>query len=223
MEFMRRWIRDCIKMAFQIDHFQDLPSAMHYLNQEFGIRGVKTQNYLLAEFLREKGNVNSGRDLAKEFARLAIGQLKKFDREFLRIASNSSKCQIGGKELKVDFNHLFDDLREFLQAVGVVTDCQVNTFLGLNRSGKASRILQAEGIQKTKAGEKLAGLKAQNKWITCKECSTIGDAVIALEQPRSCCLVHIDKDFQILCKATQREHKQIQSLRAIERGAPEVD
>lgn len=221
-EFIRRWIRDCIKMAFQIDHFQDLPSAMHYLNQEFG-RGAKTQNYLLAEFIREKGNVNSGRDLAKEFARLAIGQLKKFDRRFLRNASNSSKCQIGGKQLKVDFNHLFDDLRAFLHSVGVVTDCPVNAFLGLSRSGRASRLLQAEGVQKTEPGKKLSALKARKKWITCKECSTIGDAVIALEQPRPYCLVHIDKAFQVLCRATQREHKQIESLRAIEKDAPKVD
>jgi len=222
-EFIRRWIRDCIKMAFMIDHFQDLPSAMHYLNQEFSIRDVKTQNYLLAEMVQEKGAVNSGRDIAKEFARLAIWELRKFDRTFTGRTTNSCKCKIGGKELNVDFNHLFDDLRAFCLSVGVVTDCRVNAFLGLDRSGKASRLLKGEGVEDTKSGKQLARLKANKKWITCKECATIGDAVIALDQPRAWCLVHIDQDFRVLCAATKREHRQILPLRAVEKGVPGVD
>ncbi len=222
-EFIRRWIRECIRIAFNIDHFQDLPSAMHYLNQDFSIRDVKTQNYLFAEMLREKGSVHSGRDMAKEFARLAIGKLRKFDRKFARRTSNSCKCKIGGKELKVDFNNLFDDLRTFLRSVGVVDDCPVNAFLGLNKSGKGARLLQADRVEETKAGKNLAKLKGKEKWVTCKECATIGDAVIALDQPRSWCLVHIDQDFPILCKANGRQHKQILSERAVDRDVPKID
>lgn len=222
-EFIRRWILYGIKMAFRIDHFQDLPSAMHHLNQEFSIRDVKTQNYLLAEMLRRKGSVHSGRDMAKEFARLAIAQLRKFDRQFSSRTSNSCKCKVGGKELKVDFNHLFDDLRAFRRLFDSVDDCEVNAFLGLSKSGKGARLLEVDGVQRTKAGENLAKLKAGDKWITCTQCARIGDAVIALDQPRSWYLVHIDKDFPILCKATGRQHKQILSERAVDTDVPKID
>lgn len=222
-EFIRRWILYCIKMAFRIDYFQDLPSAMHHLNQEFSIRDVKTQNYLLAEMLRKKGSVHSGRDMAKEFARLAIGQLRKFDRKFPRHTTNSCKCKVGGKELKVDFNHLFDDLRDFRRLFDPVDDCEVNAFLGLSKSGKGARLLREDQVQETKSGKNLAKLKAAERWITCTQCATIGDAVIALEQPPSWCLVHIDKDFRLLCRATGRPNKEIPAERAIQSNLPKIE
>lgn len=221
-EFIRRWICDCIKMAFAVDHFQDLPSAMHYLNQEYG-RGPKTQNYLLAEMLRRLGNVHSGRDMAKEFARLAIWEVRKFDRQFRSRISNSCKCKVGGKELKVDFNHLFDDLRAFRRLFDPVDDCEVNAFLGLSKSGKGARLLAAEEVQETKAGRQLAKLKDGRKRITCTQCARIGDAVIALDQPPSWCLVHIDHDFHVLCRATGRQNKPVLSERAVDGNLPRID
>ncbi len=222
-EFIRRWILYCIKMAFRIDHFQDLPSAMHHLNQEFSIRDVKTQNYLLAEMLRKKGSVHSGRAMAKEFGRLAVGQLKKFDREFARRTSNSCKCKVGGKELKVDYNQMFDDLLDFRRLFDPVDDCKVNDFLGLATTGKGARLLQKDRVEETKAGRQLAKLKAGKKSITCTQCRRIGDAVIALDQPPSWCLAHIDEDFSVLCKATGRQNKKILSERAVDNDVPKID
>ena len=47
--------------------------------------------------------------------------------------------------------------------------------------------------------------------------ATIGDALIALEQPASCCLVHVDAAFDDLCRATGRRRRAILSVAACER------
>ncbi|HUT94884.1 MAG TPA: hypothetical protein VMY37_35830 [Thermoguttaceae bacterium] len=222
-EFVRRWIRYYVRMAFCADYYQDLSSALYDLEQDFSIRDVKTGQHALATFLRDKGAVQNGRTLAKELAHFAVVALRKFDHRFQKRTNNSCGCKIGGTELNVDFNHLFDDLRCFLESIDVVADCPINSFLRLNKPGPASRLLsQPDVVEKTKSGEKLAKLRAASRHITCKECQTIGDAVIALDQPPSWCLVHIDKDFCILCKAANREQKLLPSLRAVEKDAPKL-
>ncbi|MHC4398608.1 MAG: hypothetical protein ACYTG0_02910 [Planctomycetota bacterium] len=219
MEFVRRWIRHYIRMAFETDHYQDLSTALYHLEQDFGARGVKATGHAIAALLQQQGKIEDTRTAAKELGRLAVGQLRKFDRRFQRRTPNSCGCKIGDKELKVDFNHLFEDLKEFMSSVDTVRDCPINAFLGFRRDGNADRLLDNPEVrEKTKSGKRLAELNERGKWITCRECATIGDVVIVLDQPPSCCLVHIDEDFNILCDATNRQHKPIRSQRAIERG-----
>lgn len=218
-EFMRRWICDYIDLAFRVDHYQSLDAAVYHLEQEFKPRALKTGLHALASMLKQKGAVRNTRDMAKEFARLAIGKLHEFDRMFRNRTRNSCGCQIGGKILRVDFNTLFDDLRVFVEAVGSVDDCPVNEFLRLGAFGRASMLLEKEGVANTGSGKNLAALHEKRKWIACRDCATIGDCVIALDQPRSCCLVHIDADFDVLCGAAGREHKRVPSQRASEKGA----
>ena len=81
----------------------------------------------------------------------------------------------------------------------------------------APAMLEDAKVSQLHVGKKLAALAAENTWVTCKECCTIGDAVIALEQPPSWCLVHLDNAFTEMCRAHGRPHKQIQSVIAIEK------
>lgn len=221
-EFIGRWVRDYIRIACTVAHFETVGNALFHLEQDFRIYALKAYLHGLAEQLQEKGRIHSTKTMAKEFARLAVGKLRKFDRRFRRCPSNSCKCQIGGKELKVDFNHLFEDLRRFLQLVETVDDCPVNSFLGLGHQGPAARLLSTADVgQKTKSGKNLASFHKAAKWITCRECARIGDAVIVLDQSPSWCLVHIDRDFRILCPAANRENKPVLSERAVEKDAPQ--
>jgi len=219
-EFIQVWIRQCIRMAFCVDHFEDVASAQYYLEQDYG-RGAKTGLHTLARFLQENDKIENVKAFAKELAHLAVVTLRRFDRQFQR-TNNSCACRIGGSELKVDFNRLFEDLRRFLDSIDVVEDCPINSFLGLNKSGRATRLLGQPDVQKTISGKHLAKLCDAGRHITCRECQTIGDAVIVLDQPPSWCLVHIDKDFCILCKAANREQKLLPSLRAVEKDAPKL-
>jgi hypothetical protein len=53
--------------------------------------------------------------------------------------------------------------------------------------------------------------------VTCKECATIGDAVIGLEQPNSWNLVHVDNAFNAICESLQKDHFHIKSLKGVEK------
>ena len=217
MEFIRRWIRDYIKLAALIDHFRNMADALDYVNQEFGIRRVKALNHLVSVVLRQEGEVLNTRAMAVEVARIAVAKLRQFDRDFVSRIPNTCGCRIGGKKLQVDFNVLFEDLRAFLRSMEVVHDCPVNDFLKLGKPGAAQRLLQHEKACKTDAGAALSKYHAAASHVTCKECQRIGDAVIALEQPNYCCLAHIDRAFNDLCEATGRQHKLILSQRAVEK------
>jgi len=222
-EFIARWILSYIRMAFVADHFQDLAEAQYHLSQDFSIRDVKTQVHAVGVLLQTKGKITSTRAMAKELARLALGELRKFDKLLKRRTRNACGCQIGGKEMKIDFNNLFDDLRAFCESQGSVENCDVNKFLGIGKIGRASQfVANKEVVTKTTAGRNLAKRLSEQKPIACEACATIGDAVIAPEQPKPWCLVHIDHDFEILCAATSRQRKSILSERAIETDVPEL-
>ena len=218
-EFIHRWVMDYINLANEVDHFGDVAQALSHIENDFRPRVVKGAMHAVATLLREKGTISNTREMSTEIARLAVGMLKKFDILFRsRIPVNTTGCKIGGKELEMDFENIFDVLRSFVTSQATVLDCPVNVFLGKTNSGRARKLLAVHGVaQRTKSGKTLAELLDKGTWITCKECAMIGDAVIALEQPRPYCLVHLDKDFNVLCAAISKDHKEVQSQRAIER------
>ena len=173
--------------------------------------------------LRDKVDVTNSKAVAKEIGRIAVKNLKQFDRRFPSKIQNSCGCKTGGKSLEVDYNRFYEDLRLFVESVDNVPDCPINGFLGFGTGhGRAETLLKHPGVDKTKSGENLATLVSKQKWIDCKSCEKIGDAVIAIEQPSSWTLTHIDADFNVLCEATGRSHKPIKSLRAVDADAPRL-
>jgi len=222
-EFIQRWILGYVRMAFAVYQSSNVSDALFDLSQDFSIRDVKVQSHAIALLLKEKGAIENSRTAAIELGRLAFGELKKFDRRLRSRIPNLSGCRIGEQRLTLDFNRFFQDLRAFVESVEPVEGCDVNEFLGFTTNGHACRLLEAQDVQqKTKAGKQLAKLRDQGKWITCKECATIGDAIIALEQPATHCLVHIDNDFKILCTALGRRNKPILSERGVKKLTPEA-
>jgi hypothetical protein len=153
--------------------------------------------------------------ISKEIGRLAVLKLKLFDRAFRSRINNASGCRIGGKQLVVDFNRLFECLREFMESTANVNDCPINDFLGFSSPhGRSQALLSHSGAASTKAGVKLLKLAEKKKHVDCGRCSRIGDAVIAMEQSKAFVLAHIDESFESLCEATGREHVPIKSARA---------
>jgi hypothetical protein len=220
MEFIRRWICDTIRMALTIEQCSDVAEALCIIEQDFSPRSVKGALAVLQRCLRENGVLDSTHAAAEEVARLAVNWLKRFDRVFAARINNVCNCRIGAKSLEeVDFNHLLTDLHAFREAfLTPVTDCEVNGFLQLHDSGsRAAPLLTDPAALDTSAGKNLKALQEKQKWVTCKECSKIGDAVIALEQPASWSLVHVDGAFNELCRVREREHLQIKSVLAVER------
>jgi hypothetical protein len=202
-------------MAIATDHFGSLALAEEFLSQEFSIRDIKTNVHAISLILR-KGAVTNTRSAAKEFIHLAVGELRKFDRTFKSRTQNSCGCALGRANLRIDYNRALEEVRAFLQWFGSNPECGVNAFLAFGEYGRVARLLAADEVLTTQAGAKLAEFKEAHTEIDCRKCGSIGDAIIALEQRHSWCLVHIDKDFSVLCEVQGRAHKQIPSLRAVE-------
>jgi hypothetical protein len=217
MEFIRRWFCDAARMAFAIDQFRDVSDALVFLEQDFSPRNMKGNLAALARALRVRGVMDNSRAAAEEMASIAIAWLRSFDRLFESRIPNTCKCRIGARVPDVDYSRLFEDLRQFYEAfLTPVTDCEVNGFLQLqNPKARAQLLLADEKASRLSAAKQLASLRDEGRWITCKECAKIGDAVIALEQPGSWCLVHLDNSFNELCRVLDRPHKQVKSVQQV--------
>jgi hypothetical protein len=219
MEFIRRWFCSAARLAFTIEHFSDVPQAIWYLEQDFKPRENKAILAVLGTHLQQVGPLKTTRAAAEECASLAVNWLKLFDRTFPRAINNSCGCQIGGLKLEIDFNSLLRELQQFYVGFSEpITNCQVNHFLNLaNPKGRCAAILTDAEAAEAQASKKLLQLQQSKAHITCKECATIGDAVIALEQPKSWCLLHTDKSFDSLCGALGRPHKLVASVRSFDK------
>jgi hypothetical protein len=219
MEFIRRWFCDLVRIALTIAQCDEIKDALIILEQDFSPRNVKGTLAGIALFLQERGAITNTHTAAEEVASQAVRWFKLFDRVFPSRIANLCKCQIGGRTRKVDYNHLLDDLRDFYESfLTPVLDCEVNAFLDFaNPRGRTATLLEDTRVRKLPVGDKLADLAEHGTWVTCEECSTIGDAIIAIEQPPSWCLVHLDNSFNELCQARERPHKQIKSVKAVEK------
>lgn len=218
MEFIRVWFCEAARLAFSIAHFDDVAQALIYLEQEFSPRRNKATVAVVA-FLQQHGPLRNTRQAAEECASLAIGWLAHFDGVFQRRTQNNCRCQLGGRDVSVDYNHILLDLQAFYVAFQEpVTDCEVNDFLALGRpKGKAQPLLGDQSAAKLPVVKNLQDLQDKGTHITCKECKTIGDAVIVLDTPPSWSILHTDASFNDLCPPAQREHKHIQSVRAFDK------
>ena len=187
------------------------------MKQAYG-RGPKGTLDVLEQHLREVGSI-SNTAAAEEIGSQALACVKLFDRIFASKINNTCKCQIGARPLVADGNHLLEDLYKFYtEFQEPITDCEVNGFLNLsNDHSRVQTLFSDANARKCDSVMQLQEYAASNKHITCRECGKIGDAVVALEQPASWCLVHLDKAYKALCPALGREQKAIASLQAVEK------
>jgi hypothetical protein len=208
MEFIRHWICYFIRAALIFKQCDNVANALYHLEQAFG-RGPKDALSMIQQHLLGCGSLSSSTS-AEEIASLALRLLEKFDRVFRASTENLCKCQIGNRSPVVDYDSILHDLRAFYEAfVAPVQDCQINKFLRSRRKGEL--LTKNRALAELSAVKNLTDLQKRSKWITCTECRRIGDAVIALDQPASHCLVHIDQAFDKLCPALERDHKPIAS------------
>jgi hypothetical protein len=219
MEFIRRWVCDTIRVAITIDQCSSVSRALIILEQDFSGRSIKGYLACMASYLNQVGSMENVRRAAEEMGSLAVRWLMRFDEVFSSRINNLCKCKIGGDRLRVDYNTLLRDLQSFYESFRTpVTDCEVNTFLELGKpEGRSVSLLKDSAVSRSTVGENLANLAEKKRWVTCKECAKVGDLIIALEQPPSWCLVHLDGVFNALCRCRQRNHLAIKSILAIEK------
>lgn len=219
-EFIQRWVADLIGLACAVSQSTDVADAMFQLEQKFGIRDVKGSLAAAAIVLRSTGSLNNTKGAAEEIARVAVRFLQRFDARAPKMVANKCRCEIGDMKINVDYNTLLRDLAHFLEDFGTPRlDCQINQFLKLNRpNGDVKRLLSSEEALKLQACKELEEIRAAAKKITCIECRRIGDAVIALEQPPSWMLVHVDNAFNVLCPLLGNQNAQLVSVTAAQKA-----
>ncbi len=220
MEYIRRWFCDMSRMALTIDICSDVGDALVLLEQDFKPRNVKGILASIAKFLRDRGSMKNTRQAAEEVASSAIRMIEHFDNVFPKRIPNTCRCQIGGMTPhKIAYNHLLVELHGFYESfLTPVQDCEVNDYLQLDRPrGRVAKLIEDEKVRTMDLGKRLREYRDSRKWSTCKECSKIGDAVIALEHPASWCLIHSDDSFNELSRCLDRDHRQIKSVFALKK------
>ncbi len=221
MEFVRRWIKYFFRLAFTVQHFEDLSDAIRHENQSFSIRDIKAITEVIASLVEKKESLTVDAT-ADEIIRVAIWKLRKFDRVFQKATNNACGCQVGAKKLHVDFNTLWDDVRCFLKATGNVEDCPINEFLDFGPLSDATKLLSDAAAAETSSVRSLLKVRQKGTKVNCKRCKKLGDAVIALDQPRSWILVHIDEAFDVLCGVVRKKQKRLASERSVEAEVPKL-
>lgn len=218
-EFIRRWICDMVRIAIAIDHCDNVRDALILLEQDFAPRSVKGTLACVARLLQENGAIDNKRTAVEEVATQALRWINQFDNVLGKQIPNRCHCQLGGRELNVDYNHILEDLHSFYESFKApIMDCQVNAFLEFRQlKGRTALLLANESARSLKVGENLHIYAEKQTWVTCRECVRIADAVIAMEQPPSWHLVHIDSSFDVLCEAHRRPHVRLESVIALDK------
>jgi hypothetical protein len=154
---------------------------------------------------------------AREIASVAVDLVRDFDRVLRSRTDNRCGCQIGNMPLKVDARNLLMELKQFRDRfLNEIAACPVNDFLQVrSESGRLAQLADSALLDADARIRKLRDaardvVRAASP-ISCRQCATVGDPIIALEQPPSWILVHVDQSFNHLCAHTKRRHKALRS------------
>jgi len=217
MEFIRRWICYFIRAGSVINQCGTVTNGLYHLEQDFG-RGPKGALAMIQGILSRAGVLDDTPKIAiEEIASYLTRFIKRFDEVLQKRTANASTCRIGDKTLAIDFNCALADLTRFYTDFNTpIQNCEVNNkLLQLSRRrSRANLLLEDAKTKKLDSVQNLRELKEKKTWVTCTECQTIGDVVIALEQEQDVHLVHIDGAYNQLCPVLGRKNKLVKSLTA---------
>ena len=215
MEFVRRWICIAIKFMVLVKTYSTLREALVRAEQSFKPREVKAYMAFLAEYLSSRDAVTTD-EISEEVARLAYHWLQRFDRLFPSHIPNKSHCERGGMPLNVrDFSTIVEDLHAFAEKFqNPVKGCKVNHFLRLSDTRSVANELLSKIDDSKFSTKSINKILEKQKEISYRECETIGDLVICLEQTKQFILVHVDGSFDHLCELRKLRNAKLISVTA---------
>ena len=217
MEFLRGYIKSVINFYFLLamPQYKSFSDVLHIWSNKFQIREHKNIEIMIANLLKSNECFNdkekSLRILA-EYIRRLIGKLHV---SFKKIGNDNTYCTKGKLKLKFNPENLDKCLRTFVDILSDNNEykkCKINQFLKQKHKNEITKILKkAEKINDlgNKEGfEKIIkSLRSlSEKEITCKYCSSLGDAIIALLSDPNLTLEHTDISFNYLCKILNKKH-----------------
>ncbi len=193
-------------------------------SNRFSSRDVKTVLGLIDEFFSTQ-QIDSINPAHKKKALLELARfIRSIDiillSKFTKVGTNSTRCTRSKISLRIDTKTNFgEEMQKFLRAFadekGCRSKCQIDRFfLEKFKFEVAKYINEAPHFSKTSTKgfheivDKLEDLSSKGpEAFTCKTCSKVGDAVIALDAPRDMRLEHVDRSFNALCEIIGQPHK----------------
>lgn len=230
MEFRRSFVCSLIGFYFYLElpTIQTVGDACQLWSQKYSKADLKAVLTLVGKLLdaHELGHEDPD-DL--HTARLALGRyIKRVDAKirgkFKDASKDTTHCGRAAVPLSVSITSLSEDLRTFEDAFGDTATCRQrcridDVLLSRYRTEVEKCAAAASTLPKNSANRGFIGIAEHLKEVlekgadgcTCKHCAKIGDAVIALDAPRSMQLEHTDAAFNHLCPLVDQPHRCHQS------------
>lgn len=221
-EVIGRFICDIIELAVKIEMCPSAGDAVIYTSQKWG-RKSKIGLMIIGWIVNSGKKFENSHEMAFEVANIAFEMLELFDIKFEAKIQNKCGCSKGKLPLNVDFRNGISELNDFRTEFLIdCENCPVNDFVQIGKDkGRLAALvgdpkLQANAAIRNAIHTNLTQVIKSGQPLTCKSCNRIGDAIIAMEQPNSWKLVHVDHSFNTLCDYYKRPHKLLLSSLSFE-------
>ena len=225
MEMRRSYLINLISFYFvlRLETINNIGDAIALWSNRFKTSELKAVLQLIPQlFSTHKLDFTSSQDKEKALSILGI-YIKRFElilrKKFTNANQDSTACTRAVVPLRVELRNIAPGLKQFADEFGDVENCrnqcQIDKFiLSQYRSEIEAYIQQSSQLPKnsnTKGFIKIADnlkeiLERGESACDCKRCEKIGDAVIALDAPRTMQLEHTDNSFDYLCPQINQLH-----------------
>ena len=225
MEIKRSYLINLISFYFvlHLETINNIVDAIALWSNRFNPSELKAILQLIPQlFSTRQLNFSSDQDKKKALSILAI-YIKRFElrlhRQFNNTNIDSTACARALVPLNVDLKNPVEGLKQFADEFGDVktcrSKCQIDQFLLVQYRSEIERLVeQAKHLPKNTNTRGFINIANNLKEIlatgapacNCKRCEKIGDAVIALDEPRNMRLEHTDNSFDYLCPTVNQPH-----------------
>jgi hypothetical protein len=229
MEFLRRWI----VTGIEIYHYArrrkcSISQAITWYEQKFSTREVKITLDWAARYIQSVLD-DPPSEPVERWGWIVLEMARTYD---MLLGKVSERVVTGCSRGRVQFNSSDMTLHEILSDFherfgGTDHTCRLSEAVGspelqpafamiANCDVSAYPIRSQKGLAQLR--DNVRELQGKDRVLTCNDCARIGDLLIALEQPPSWILYHVDDIFDALCAAFDRRHVKVRSIAAVGRA-----
>lgn len=236
MEYRRGYLAYVISFysALSFPTYDTVGDVIKVFEQSFSIREVKAILILVTEILSAE-RIDLDKPSHKEKALYALARYimrieSRLSRKFKKTGIDSARCHRAKIPMNLSADTFAEDIQKFVNNFDDTKACRGKCsidkfFLEKYRKEVEKYINQAPTMPKTANRgfhplvEQVNALCHQgSESFDCKECSKIGDVVIALDAPRTMRLEHTDLSFNALCDLVEQPHKLHPSEKSLHKG-----
>jgi hypothetical protein len=209
-----------------------IADAIKFWSNRFKSREHKAIEQLIASYSEEqKLDIGNPKDKGKIIAKYAVyieRLVLILEAKYKDTGINQTRCALSAISFEVDTSRVVESLSDFAKLYGdankLKKQCRLYDFVTrVFKSEIELYVANATGLPKNESNkgfiaisEKLEKIiKKGESECNCRCCGYIGDAVIALDTPRSMRLEHTDRSFNHLCPLINKPHKEHPSATAL--------